>query len=66
MLLIFSPLLCLKTRNRIDYYSLLNKAGTKKSSRLKYRKLIRERYTFRGGYTQTRGEMSKFCQHDIL
>jgi hypothetical protein len=34
----------LKTRNRVDYYSLLKSADTKKSSRLKYRKLIRARY----------------------
>ena len=44
MRLLFPSKLRLKTRNRVDYYSLLNVAWTKKLIRLKYRKLIHQEY----------------------
>ncbi len=45
MLLLFWLKRRLKTPNRMGYYSFLNVSLTKKSNRLKYRKLISEGYT---------------------
>src|SRR5580704_545717 len=44
MLLIYRLKTGLKTRNRMGYYSLLNRPLSDKSSRLKYRKLISKGY----------------------